>query len=412
MKIIVQKFGGSSVDIGSFYSPNPELIKKVARRIIATQRRGYKVVVVVSAPRKTTDYLYSAALAAGGDSIPPAREVDMLLSVGEQMSISLLAIALHDLGAKAISLAGYQLGILTDKSHTKAKIKDIKPGKIRNLLRQNYIVVVAGFQGISEDDITTLGRGGSDLTAVALASALEAESCEIFTDVDGVFTADPRIVPAAKKIASISYEEMLEMASSGAQVMQARSLGFAQKFNVAIHVRSSFHTQTGTIIGGEKKMLEKVVISGVTYDKNQAKITIIDVPDRPGIAAYTFGTLGKENINVDMIIQSASKNGKNSISFTISKDDLKKTLQVMERVKRRLGAKEVSADKKIAKVSLIGVGMRTHAGVAAKMFKALAEKKINIEMISTSEIKISCVVREGEVKKAIRAIHDKFNLGK
>jgi len=400
------------MDIGSLTEPNPSKIINVARRIIDTYKKGYRVVVVVSAPGKTTDHLYSAALAVSGKSIPSSRELDMLLSTGEQISISLLTMKLQDLGVKAISLTGHQLGIITDSSHTKARIKKIETKRIIKLLDENYIVVVAGFQGYSKRDITTLGRGGSDLTAVALASVLKAESCEIFTDVDGVFTADPRIVPGAKKINRISYEEMLEMASSGAQVMQTRSLGFAQKYNVLTHVRSSFHNRTGTLIGGETNMLEKVVISGVTHDENQAKLSITDIPDRPGVAAYIFGALAKKNINVDMIIQSASKNGKNSISFTISKDDLKKALDVMEMLRCKLGAKAIIADEKIAKVSLVGVGMRTHAGVAAKMFKALADRKINIEMISTSEIKISCVVREKEVKKAVQAIHRKFNLGK
>lgn len=411
MKVIVQKFGGSSVDIGSLLNPDPTLIRKVAQRIIATKKKGYQVVVVVSAPGEITDHLYSAALVSTGKTIPSARELDMLLSTGEQISISLLTLALHNLGAKAISLTGHQLGIITDDSYTKARIKKIHTKRLRKLLNEGYIVVVAGFQGVSKRDITTLGRGGSDLTAVALASVLQAESCEIFSDVDGVFTADPRIVPEARKISRISYEEMLEMASSGAQVMQPRSISFAGKYNVPIHVRSSFHNRPGTLIGGEKKMLEKVVISGVTQDKNQAKISIIDVPDRPGIAAFIFGALANKNINVDMIIQSASKNGKNSISFTISKEDLKRTLETMEKVRARLGAREVIADEKIAKVSLVGVGMRTQAGVAARMFRALAEKKINIEMISTSEIKISCVIREREVKKAVKAIHAKFNLG-
>ncbi len=412
MGVIVQKFGGSSMDIGPLSDPDPTKIINVARRIIATYKKGYKVVVVVSAPGDTTDYLYSAALVISGKSIPSSRELDMLLSTGEQISISLLTMKLHDLGGKAISLTGHQLGIVTDNAYTKAKIKKIETKRIEKLLTENYIVVVAGFQGYSKKDITTLGRGGSDLTAVALASVLKAESCEIFTDVDGVFTADPRIVPEAKKIDRISYEEMLEMASSGAQVMQTRSLGFAQKYNVLIHVRSSFHDRPGTLIGGERKnMLEKVVISGVSHDKNQAKISIVDIPDRPGVAAYVFGSLAEKNINVDMIIQSASKNGKNSISFTICKDDLKKALEVMETVKHKLKAQGVIADDKIAKVSLVGVGMRTHAGVAAEMFKALADQKINIEMISTSEIKISCVIREKEVNKAVQAIHRKFNLG-
>ena len=412
MRIIVQKFGGSSIDIGSLYEPNPELIMKAARRVIAVQKKGYQVVVVVSAPGKHTDCLSQAALSVSGGALPSARELDMLLTTGEQISISLFSMALDKLGARAISLTGHQLGIVTDSSHTRAKIKKIKTKNLKRLLEDGYIVVVAGFQGVNKKNITTLGRGGSDLTAVALAFVLGAEHCEIFTDVDGVFTADPRMVPEAKKISRISYEEMLEMASAGARVMQARSLGFAQKYNIVVHVRSSRHNRPGTLIGGEKKMLERVVISGVTYDRNQAKISIVDIPDRPGVAAYLFGALAEKNINVDMIIQSASKNGKNSISFSISRDDLEKTLEAMKKVKGGLKAKQVIADAKIAKVSLVGLGMRTHAGVAAKMFKALAGKKINIEMISTSEIKISCVIREREVKKAVQAIHRKFNLGK
>ena len=403
MALIVQKYGGTSV-------AGPERVKKVARRIIMTKKKGNRVIIVVSAPGDTTDRLIETAQQIT-DS-PPDREMDMLLATGEQMSIALLAMAINALGEKAVSLTGGQVGIVTDETFTKARIKKIDTKKITRELNKDKIVIVAGFQGITADrDITTLGRGGSDLTAVALASVLKADQCEVYTDVSGVYTADPRIVPDAKKIDRISYDEMLELASLGAQVMVPRSIEVAKKFNVDIHVRSSFNDEEGTVITKEVSRMEEVVVSGVAYDKDQAKVAITDVPDRPGIAAKIFGALGAGNVNVDMIIQSSAEGGINDISFTVNRGDLKKTLDIMEKVKREIGAKELVYDDGVAKVSIVGVGMRSHSGVASKMFSALAEENINIEMISTSEIKISCVIKEKDTEKAVRAIHKKFVFG-
>jgi len=403
MALIVQKYGGTSV-------AGPERVKKVARRIIMTKKKGNRVVIVVSAPGDTTDRLIATAQQIT-DS-PPDREMDMLLATGEQMSIALLAMAINALGEKAVSLTGGQVGIVTDETFTKARIKKIDTKKITRELNKDKIVIVAGFQGITADrDITTLGRGGSDLTAVALASVLKADQCEVYTDVSGVYTADPRIVPDAKKIDRISYDEMLELASLGAQVMVPRSIEVAKKFNVDIHVRSSFNDEEGTVITKEVSRMEEVVVSGVAYDKDQAKVAITDVPDRPGIAAKIFGALGEGHVNVDMIIQSSAEGGINDISFTVNRGDLKKTLDIMEKVKREIGAKELVYDDGVAKVSIVGVGMRSHSGVASKMFSALAEENINIEMISTSEIKISCVIKEKDTEKAVRAIHKKFVFG-
>jgi len=403
MALIVQKYGGTSV-------AGPERVKKVARRIIMTKKKGNRVIIVVSAPGDTTDRLIETAQQIT-DS-PPDREMDMLLATGEQMSIALLAMAINALGEKAVSLTGGQVGIVTDETFTKARIKKIDTKKITRELNKDKIVIVAGFQGITADrDITTLGRGGSDLTAVALASVLKADQCEVYTDVSGVYTADPRIVPDAKKIDRISYDEMLELASLGAQVMVPRSIEVAKKFNVDIHVRSSFNDEEGTVITKEVSRMEEVVVSGVAYDKDQAKVAITDVPDRPGIAAKIFGALGEGHVNVDMIIQSSAEGGINDISFTVNRGDLKKTLDIMEKVKREIGAKELVYDDGVAKVSIVGVGMRSHSGVASKMFSALAEENINIEMISTSEIKISCVIKEKDTEKAVRAIHKKFVFG-
>lgn len=404
MGLVVMKFGGSSV-------ADAEKIKNVARCVIETNSIGNKMVVVVSAPGDTTDDLINLAQQITPN--PDAREMDMLLSTGEQMSIALLAMAIKDKGYKAISLTGAQVGIVTDKTHSKAKIKHINTDKIKKELKKGNIVIVAGFQGVTEDeDITTLGRGGSDLTAVALASVLKADICEIFTDVLGVYTTDPRTVSEAKKLDVISYDEMLEMAGLGAQVMQPRSIEVAKKYNVDIQVRSTFSKENGTLITKEVRKMEDVVVRGVAGDKNQAKISIIDVPDRPGIAAMMFGKLADNHINVDMIIQSSASNGRNDISFTVSRTDLNKTLEVMEQVQQELGAQQVIHDKGIAKVSIVGVGMRSHVGVAAKMFKTLADAGINIEMISTSEIKISCVVKEENMEKAIKVVHQAFGLGK
>lgn len=402
MALVVMKFGGSSV-------ADEDKIKNVAKRVIQTRQEGNKVVVVVSAPGDTTDDLIT--MAEKITSQPDEREMDMLLSTGEQISIALLAMAIKDNGYRAISLTGSQVGIFTDKQHSKAKIKHIHTEKIKQELRKGNIVIVAGFQGITEDrDITTLGRGGSDLTAVALASVLKAEVCEIFTDVLGVYTTDPRIVPEARKLDVISYDEMLEMAGLGAQVMQARSIEVAKKFNVDIHVRSTFTNKTGTIITREVGKMEDVVVRGVASDKNQAKISIIDLPDKPGVAAQMFKELADKHINVDMIIQSSASDGRNDISFTVSRKDLPKTLEVTERIKRELGAKEVIHAANVAKVSIVGVGMRSHVGVAAKMFSSLAHVGINLEMISTSEIKISCVIKEKDIEKAVQAIHKAFGL--
>lgn len=402
--IVVQKFGGTSVaDI--------EKIRNVARRVSKTREQGNHVVVVISALGDTTDRL--VRLAREITSRPREREMDMLLSTGEQISVALLSMAMHQLGHEAISFTGAQVGIVTDGAHTKAKILDVKVGRILEELERGNIVIVAGFQGVTLDDqITTLGRGGSDTTAVALAAALGADVCEIYTDVDGIFTADPRLVPEAKKLQRISYEEMLEMAATGARVMQLRSVEFARNYGVVIHVRSSFKDEEGTWIGNNAERMERAIISGVTHDVNEAKVTVFDVPDRPGVAARLFQTLADENINVDMIIQNVSEDQRTAISFTVSQEDLDKAAETSARVAKELEAGGVTVDEDIAKVSLVGAGMRTHPGVAAGMFTALADNGINIEMISTSTIKISCVVRAGDVKKAVNAIHKKFGLDK
>ena len=404
MALIVQKYGGTSI-------AGPERIKRVARRIIETKKRGNKVVIVVSAPGDTTDKLVETAQQITPS--PTDREMDMLLATGEQMSIALLAMAIHTLGEEAVSLTGGQVGIVTDETFTNAKIKKIATRKIEKELSKDRIVIVAGFQGITaKKDITTLGRGGSDLTAVALASVLKADQCEVYTDVAGVYTADPRIVPDARKIDRISYDEMLELASLGAQVMVPRSIQVANRFGVDIHVRSSFNDEEGTVITKEVSKMEEVVVSGVAYDKDLVKVAITDVPDRPGIAAKIFGALGAGKVNVDMIIQSSAQGGVNDISFTVNKGDLKKALDIMGKVKQEIGAKGLVYDEGVAKVSIVGVGMKTHSGVASKMFSALAEEDVNIEMISTSEIKISCVIKEKDTEKAVRSIHRKFGLAK
>ncbi|MFH1790923.1 MAG: aspartate kinase [Candidatus Omnitrophota bacterium] len=402
--IIVQKFGGSSV-------ANIEKILNVARRVVSYHNKGYRVVVIVSALGDTTDELLDMAYKIINE--PPERELDMLMSTGEQVSIALLAMAIHRLGKTAISFTGAQVGIVTDAAHTKARIQGINSGRIHKELDKGKIVIVAGFQGITPDqDITTLGRGGSDMTAVALAAVLKAGVCEIYTDVDGVYTSDPRIVKDARKLDTISYEEMLEMASLGAQVMQARSIEAGSKFNVPIHVRSSMSLRKGTIIAKEVKSMEDVVVRGVTLNRNEAKVTLCDVPDRPGAAAKIFHALGAANINVDMIIQNVSRTGATDVSFTVMKEDLSKTLKVAKGLIEKVGIKNVTYDQEIAKVSVVGVGMRSHSGVAAKMFGAMARAGVNIEMISTSEIKISCVVEKKYGEKAVIAIHRAFGLGK
>jgi len=403
MGLVVQKYGGTSVgDI--------ERIRNVARRVIETKESGNQVVVVVSAMAGETDRLLN--LAHQITKAPDERELDVILSTGEQVSIGLLCLAIQEMGHKAISFMGFQVGIQTDSAHTKARITRINAERVRQALKEGAIAIVAGFQGITEEeDITTLGRGGSDLTGVAMAAALNAEVCEIYTDVEGVYTADPSIVPEARKLSRISYEEMLEMASLGAKVLQSRSVEFAKNHGVPIHVRSSFNNNPGTMVVKEDEEMEGVVVSGVTYNKNEAKISIMRVPDRPGIAAKLFGAVAKDNIVVDMIIQNISQDGHTDISFTVAKPDLRKALQIMDKVAKEIVAEKVISDDKIAKVSLVGVGMRSHSGVASAMFDCLGREGINIQMISTSEIKISCVIDSKYTELAVRALHDAFKLG-
>jgi aspartate kinase len=402
--IIVQKYGGTSV-------ADVSRIQNVAKRVLRAKNDGYDVVVVVSALGDTTDNLIGLALQITGN--PPERELDMLVSTGEQVSCALLAMAINKLGKDAISFTGAQVGIITDDSFTKARIVDINAKRIVEALKKKKIVIVAGFQGVNmNQDITTLGRGGSNLTAVALAKVLRAVSCEMNTDVEGVFTTDPRIARDARKIDRLSYEEMFELASAGAQVLQPRSIEFAMKFGVPIHVRSSFSNKTGTIISREVKAMEDIVVSGVALNKSEAKVTICDVPDKPGIAAKIFKDIAKEDINVDMIVQNVSRTGATDMSFTVPGSDLNKTIKVAREISKKVKAGEITFDKEMAKVSIVGIGMKSHSGVAATMFEALAEKGINIEMISTSEIKISCVVRKKHGEDAVRAIHAKFKLGK
>jgi len=404
MSLVVQKFGGTSVG-------DVEKIKNVARRVAASKKRIDHVVVVVSALGKTTDELVE--LAGQISSSPPEREMDMLLSTGEQVSMALLAMALNELGQDAISMTGQQVEMLTDTGHTNAKIRHVGADRVIQELRKGRVVVVAGFQGVtSEGEITTLGRGGSDTTAVALAAALHADYCEIFTDVDGVFTADTRVVHAAQKLDTVSYPEMLEMAATGARVLQSRSVEYARNYNVPLHVRSSFHEGEGTWVKSEDEIMEKAIISAVTHDFDEAKVTVIGVPDRPGVAARLFGALADANVNVDMIIQNVSEQARTDISFTVSRDDLEKVRQVAGEIGDAVGAAGVHSDDEIAKISLIGAGMRTHPGIAAGMFQTLADNDINIEMISTSPIKISCVVRQKDGEKAVRNLHDYFGLEK
>jgi len=404
MALIVQKFGGSSV-------ADAAKMLEVARRVAKNRKNGDQVVVVVSAPGDTTDNLIELARQITDE--PDDREMDVLLATGEQQSIALLAIALKSLGCDAISFTGPQVGIVTDDVHTKARIVRVGDSKIRSALNLGKVVIVAGFQGENkEHEITTLGRGGSDLTAVAIAAALKADVCEFYKDVDGVFTANPAIVKNAKKLSVISYDEMLEMASAGAQVLNARSVEFAKNFDIKIHVRPTFNEKEGTIVMHETKAMEKVVISGVTYNKNEAKITVRGVPDQPGIASILFSKLGNAGVNVDMIIQNIGEKGHSDMSFTVDRSELKKAMKVVTEAAKKLKPAGVIADEQIAKVSVIGVGMRSHSGVAAKMFQALAEEKINIQMISTSEIKISVVVNSKDVNRAVAAIHKKFKLDK
>ena len=403
MALIVQKYGGTSVG-------NPERIKNVAKRVADYRSRGDSIVVIVSAMSGVTDNLIK--LAKEIMPLPNEREMDMLLATGEQQTIALTAIALHNLNVPAISLTGAQAGIVTDGVHTKAKIHNITPKKVHELLKQGNVVIVAGFQGeTSEGQITTLGRGGSDLTAIALAAALKADLCQIYTDVDGVYTADPRIVPSAKKLQEISYDEMLELASLGAKVMQSRSVEFAKKFGVIFEVRSSLNDNPGTIVKEETKSMEGVVVRGVALDKNQAKVTLVGVPDKPGVAAKIFKALGDAAVNVDMIVQNISHGTgtpQTDISFTVEKADLLKAQKVIDSLKSKVGLRDVITTEKIGKLSIVGVGMKSHTGVAGKMFETLADAGVNIDMISTSEIKISVVIDLAKGEAAMKAIHAAF----
>ncbi len=402
MALIVQKYGGTSVG-------NIERIHRVAERVERAQKDGHQVVVVLSAMSGETDRLLK--LAHEATSSPDERELDMLLSTGERVTIALLAMELRGRGVNARSFTGRQVGIHTDSAHTKARISRVTAERIKEALAGGVIPVVAGFQGINaSSDVTTLGRGGSDLTAVALAAALKADRCIIYTDVDGVYTADPNIVPAARRLDKISYEEMLEMASLGAKVLQSRSVEFAAKYSVPVEVNSSFKEGKGTLVTREDADMEGVMVSGVTGDRNQAKITIVGVPDRPGIAARVFGSVANANIVVDMIIQNVSQASMTDISFTVPKPDLRNAVDLVQRLSQEIGARSVAVTESIAKVSLIGVGMRSHSGVAAKMFEVLSREGVNIMMISTSEIKISCVIEEKYLELAMRTLHTAFGL--
>jgi aspartate kinase len=405
MARVVQKYGGTSVgDI--------ERIRNVARRVVNGRNQGHELVVVVSAMAGETDKLIRLAHQVTPN--PDEREMDVLISTGEQVSIALLAIALKDMGTEAKSYLGFQIKIATDSAFGKARITGIESEKMVNDLKNGRVVVVAGFQGVDEtENITTLGRGGSDTTAVAIAAALKADVCEIYTDVDGVYTTDPNVCSKARKLSKISYDEMLEMASLGAKVLQIRSVEFAKKYDVPIHVRSSFNDNPGTIVCKEDREMERVVVSGVTYNKNEAKIEIMRVPDVPGMAAKLFKPIADANIVVDMIIQTSStEKGCADLAFTVPKSDFAKTLQIVKDTIKELGGKEVKSNEDIAKVSIVGVGMRSHSNVATQMFSALAKEGINIQMISTSEIKISCVVDSKYTELAVRALHDAFELDK
>jgi aspartate kinase len=404
LALIVQKYGGTSV-------ANIDRIRNVANRVIRRHQAGDHVVVVLSAMSGVTDRLIELAHQVTAD--PNDRELDVLLATGEQTTVALLAMMLNSMGFPAVSLLGFQAEIVTNNSYGRARIKEIHVERIKKALEQKNIVTVAGFQGWTSDrDITTLGRGGSDTSAVALAAALSADSCEIYTDVDGVYTTDPNICSKAKKLKKISYNEMLEAASLGAKVLQIRSVEFAKKYSVPIHVRSSFNEEEGTMVVKEETDMEKVAVSGIAYDKNQARITLRKVPDQPGIAAKIFASLAKSQIVVDMIIQNTRAAGLTDLTFTVSKSDYKKALEIQKKVAREIKAEDVYSDEHITKVSIIGVGMRSHSGVAGKMFSVLANENINIMMISTSEIKISCLISEKYTELAVRALHDAFELDK
>lgn len=403
MALVVKKFGGTSVgDI--------DKIKNVARKVVKAKDKGDDLVVVVSAmsgeTNKLVDYTNKTA------EIPNLREYDVVVSTGEQVTIGLLAIALNAMGYKAVSFLGFQIPIITDSAYSKSRILRIEDAKIRKSLKDGYIVIVAGFQGIDEKgSITTLGRGGSDTTAVALAAALKADVCEIYTDVDGIYTTDPNIVPEARRLDRISYEEMLEMASLGAKVLQTRSVEFAMKYKVPVMVKSTFTDSGGTLVTEDKKM-EEAVVSGIAYDKNEAKITLVKIPDKPGIAAKLFKPLTDANINVDMIVQNISTEGNTDLTFTVAKSDFKRAMEIIKDIASQINAQNVVSDQSIAKISIVGAGMRSHAGIAQKMFSSLAKENINIQMISTSEIKISCVIEAKYTELAVRVLHEAFGLDK
>jgi aspartate kinase len=402
MALIVQKYGGTSV-------ADVEKIRNVAKRVLKSYQEGHKMVVVLSAMAGQTDFLIR--LAHDMCAEPDAKELDVLISTGEQITIALFAMAVKSMGYDAQSLLGFQVPIYTDRLYGKARIHEVNTTRIRQELEQNRIVTVAGFQGLDESgNITTLGRGGSDTTAVALAASLDADVCEIFTDVNGVYTTDPNICPRARKMEFISYDEMLEMASLGAKVLQIRAVEFAKKFNVPIHVRSTFTQERGTMVVAETKDMEKVLVSAIAYNKNEARITIKKVPDTPGIAARIFEPMSKPEIVVDMIVQNTSEEGITDVTFTVPKSEFQQTMKMLSDVAKDIGAERVLGDENIAKVSVIGVGMRSHAGVAQKMFRTLANENINILMISTSEIKVSCVIEEKYTELAVRVLHEAFGL--
>ncbi|NIS59378.1 MAG: aspartate kinase [Proteobacteria bacterium] len=404
MALIVQKYGGTSVADG-------ERIKKVAQRVIRAKEAGDDVIIVVSAMAGETEKLIN--LAHELVSLPDGRELDVMISTGEQVSIALVSMAIKSMGHEAKSYLGYQVPIQTDSVYGKARITHVKPDKIMRDLKAGKIVVVAGFQGIDDKgNVTTLGRGGSDTTAVALAASLKADVCEIYTDVDGVYTTDPNVCEKARKLERISYDEMLEMASLGAKVLQIRAVEFAKKYNVPIYVGSSFNENIGTFVCREDEEMENVAVSGITYDKNEAKITITKVPDKPGIAHKLFGAIADAHILIDMIIQNVSEEGLADITFTVMKADLHKATSIVREIARQIGARDITTDENIAKVSIVGTGMRSHSGIASTMFGALAGEGINIMMISTSEIKISCVIESKYTELAVRALHDAFHLDK
>ncbi|GAA2988560.1 aspartate kinase [Actinokineospora diospyrosa] len=408
MALVVQKYGGSSLETA-------DRIKRVAERIVATRKAGNDVVVVCSAMGDTTDELLD--LAKQVNPVPPGREMDMLLTAGERISNSLVAMAISALGAEARSFSGSQAGVITTSTHGKARIIDVTPSRVREALDKGHIVLVAGFQGVSQDtkDITTLGRGGSDTTAVALAAALNADVCEIYTDVDGVYSADPRIVPDAKKLDRVTYEEMLEMAASGAKVLMLRCVEYARRYGVPIHVRSSYSTKPGTVVSGSMEDLpvEQAMITGVAHDRSEAKVTVVGVPDTAGVAARIFRTVADTEIDIDMVLQNVSStvSGKTDITFTLSKSNGPTAVAALEKIREELGFTQVLYDDHVGKVSLVGAGMRSHPGVTATFCEALAKVGVNIEIINTSEIRISVLIRDTQLDEAVRAIHEAFELG-